>query len=502
MKTSWGELLLVTLPALAGIIACDTGAITNINPNDDQSPGGNAEGSAGNPAESGSPGDGDSTTWVPSGPTVTVDFDATSEDFLNPERGYYVTGDLVSGDDFEWVRNTGHTLVMTIVRLDDYRDRPLDSALLSALRAGLDRVRAAGVKVILRFAYNDDGDGLDASRDLVVKHIGQVAPIIRDNADVIAVVQAGFIGAWGEWHSSASGLDNDTDRGIILRALLDAVPPSRTVQVRTPMYKEAIFPGGPLDPIEAWSDAERARVGHHNDCFLASSDDYGTFDTPIAEWEDYVEKDGRFLPVGGETCHLYAPKTDCAQALGFLADQHWSYLNEEYNQAVLDSWVEQGCADEISRRLGYRLSLVRATMSEAVAPGGVLEVKLEIENQGFSAPFNARPVFLVLRRGTQRWKVQLAGRDARQLQPGLSVITARLRVPATAEPGDDYAFALWLPDEAPGLRSDPRYSIRLANPTMWRPMRGWNLVTRSLVVDPTAAGDDIDPEATALVELP
>ncbi len=511
MKTSWGAILLATLPAIAGIAACDTGTITNINSDDDQIPGDDSTGTgddgAGggtddgtNPDETGNP-DGDAT-WVPSGPTVTIDYDVIDDEILNPERGYYVTIDPVVDDDFAWVRSSGHTMALATVRLDDFRDRPLTTDLLASMRTGFARVRAAGIKVVLRFAYNDDSSGLDADRAQMLQHISQVAPILRDNADVIAVLQAGFIGAWGEWHSSASGLDNDADRSAILRALLDAMPSSRTVQVRTPMFKEAIFPGGPLAPEEAWSSEDRARVGHHNDCFLASADDYGTFDSPIAEWEDYVELDGRYTPIGGETCHLYAPKTDCDQAVGFLAGQHWSYLNEEYNQAVLDSWVDQGCADEISRRLGYRISLASAIVSEAVAPGGVLEVKLAIDNQGFSAPFNRRPVYLVLRRGDRRWKVSLNARDARKLQPGRSTISAKVRVPGDAVPADDYELSLWLPDDALALRRDPRYAIRLGNAGVWDAARGTNVITSALVIDPSAPGDDVDPDATGLHELP
>ena len=489
--SSRGGIILATLPAIAGIIACDTGTVTNIDNHDDETPGG--QDGAGGP-------DGGGAGADEEGPTITLDFVEATNLLLNPERGYYVGVDLLDGDSASHVRASGHTLAIAIVRLDDYRDRALDSALLGALRAGFADVRAAGIKVILRFAYNASFSD-DAPRSRILGHIDQLAPILADNSDVIAVVQAGFIGAWGEWHGSTNGLDNDADRGAILGALLAALPPSRTVQIRTPMYKDAIFPGGPLDPEEAWTEENRARVGHHNDCFLASPDDYGTFESPVAEWENYVEQDGRYLPIGGETCALNAPKTDCQQALSFLEAQHWSYLNKEYNQAVLDGWDAQGCGDEIRRRLGYRLALVSATLNESVAPGGVLRVDLVVANRGFSAPFNRRPIILVLRHGEQRWEVELSQRDGRQLQPGRTTITARLRVPANAPPADDYQLSLWLPDDEPGLRDDPRYSIRLANPGIWDDSDGANVITRSLRVDETAAGT-VDPAASDLVELP
>ncbi len=484
-----GGILLATLPALAGIIACDTGTVTNINGHDD-SPGGD-DGAGGAP---------DGEQPGAEGPTITADFVEATNQLVNPERGYYVGLDLLDGDGAGQVRASGHTLAIAIVRLDDYRDRALDSALLGALRAGFANVRAAGIKVILRFTYNSSFAD-DAPRSRILGHINQLAPIMSDYSDVIAVVQAGFIGAWGEWHSSTNGLDNDADRGAILGALLAAVPASRTVQIRTPMFKDAILPGGPIDEDEAWSDEDRARVGHHNDCFLASEDDFGTFASPVAEWENYVEQDGRYLPIGGETCALNAPKTDCEQAMAFMQAQHWSYLNEEYNQSVLDAWDAQGCGDEIRRRLGYRLALASATWNEAVAPGGVLRVDLVINNRGFSAPFNRRPIFLVLRHGDQRWQVELSDRDARQLQPGRNTITAHLQIPADAPEADDYQLALWLPDDEPGLRDDPRYSIRLANKSVWDESDGSNVITRALRVDESAPGA-VDPDATGLVELP
>ena len=477
---SWANLLLATLlPVVAGT-ACDTGS-------DETSDVARSVGDA-LPADFG--------TF----PMVAIDFDGTDEDFLNPERGYYVGIDLLDADEAARVRAGGHTLAIAIVRLDDYRDRPLDAALLDGLRAGFADVRSGGIKVILRFTYNSSQSAGDASRERILEHIAQLAPILRANVDVISVLQAGFIGAWGEWHSSTHGLDNDADRAVILRALLDALPASRSVQIRTPMFKEAILPGGPLDADEAWTGEDRARVGHHNDCFLASASDYGTFASPIAEWQAYVAQDGQYLPVGGETCKVYEPKTDCEQAVATVEDQHWSYLNEEYNQDVLDVWVEQGCDEEISRRLGHRLALVGARTSRAVAPGGVLDVELEIENQGFSAPYNRRPVFLELRRGTRRWRVKLRGVDARQLAPGVTTIAARLRVPIGAVPADDYQLSVWLPDASATLRPDPRHAIRLANQGVWNEATGTNTINRSLRVGPDAPGP-VDPTATKMVQL-
>lgn len=74
---------------------------------------------------------------------------------------------------------------------------------------------------------------------------------LQANSDVIATVQVGFIGTWGEWYYSknyATPMDGgawyaltaaqQTSRNTILTALLKALPVSRMVQLRTPTQKQ------------------------------------------------------------------------------------------------------------------------------------------------------------------------------------------------------------------------------------------------------------------------
>lgn len=430
---------------------------------------------------------------------VDVTFHESDAAILNPERGFYAGLDLLAPQEARVLRDHGHTLAISLVRLDDYRDRPLDSELLDALDEGFAAARASGVKVILRFAYNASF-GPDAPKHIILEHIDQLTPVLRDNADVIAVMQAGFIGAWGEWHGSTNDLDNDEDRANILHALLDALPEVRSVQVRAPMYKEGAFSGDAISGEEALASSDRARVGHHNDCFLASDDDLGTYDDPVSEWRAYIADDTRFTPMGGETCRVNEPRTSCAAALEEMEAYHWSYLNRDYKQEVIDGWLSQGCYADIRQRLGHRLTLVQATHSEAVAPGGELDLSVRIENRGFSAPFNARPVYVTITGDDSRRVVRIADADARQFAPGQErSLSTRIQLPADLSSGT-YTVSLWLPDPAPSLASDPRYAIRLANKGVWDPDTGDNVLTRELRVDPAAPGP-VDPSASELAEL-
>ena len=46
-------------------------------------------------------------------------------------------------------------------------------------------------------------------------------------------------------------------------------------------------------------------AGHHNDCFLASSTDFGTYDDKSVEYP-YLTEDTKYTVMGGETCAVSA----------------------------------------------------------------------------------------------------------------------------------------------------------------------------------------------------
>jgi hypothetical protein len=438
-------------------------------------------------------------------PLTTKTFTLSTDAFLNPERGW-MQGDgfaLSPTEDLSAIRGAGYSVLYGDVRLDAFRTvKTLTPKFLADLGGGFAKVRAAKLKVVLRFTYNDPNAGStqDAAVDVVLEHVRQLGDVVKANADVVAVWQAGFIGQWGEWHDSTSGLDTPANRKKVLDAIVAALPPGISTQIRTPMFKAEQFPSALVD-AQAFDGSAQARIGHHNDCFLADASDMGTYDAPIDTWKAYVQSDARFTPMGGETCALFPARTDCAPAMAESKRLHWSFMNDHWSDKVVAAWKAQGCYADIGSHLGYRLGLTEARYSSNVRPGGVLQVRLTLANEGYAAPFNPRPVFLTLDDGTTQQRARLAAIDPRRFTPGaISVITARLRIPASAKPGS-YKLALWMPDPAAGLQAIPEYSIRLANAGAWDAAKGLNLVTDTLTIDAAAAGA-VDPSATAFVELP
>ncbi|MBV6449389.1 MAG: hypothetical protein MHPDNHAH_00099 [Anaerolineales bacterium] len=417
--------------------------------------------------------------------SVSHTFVYTDASLLNPERGFFTPYELPNPAGFSSVRITGNTLVHLNIRLDDYRESDLPESLLNGLQTNFNDIREAGVKAIVRVAYNagpyPDSEP-DASKSQILKHIEQLTPLLQKNSDVIAWLEAGFIGAWGEWHTSTNGLDNIQDKQETLNAILKAIP-NRFVQVRYPANIIAMYPNP--------EDAVTAHVAHHNDCFLSSETDVGTYErdgvNTIERDQAYLAELTRFTPMSGETCAPFPPRSECTNAIQEMELLHFSAINEAYHKGIIRSWEEGGCLQEITDRMGYRISLTSADFNEQVRPGGLLNLTVNITNNGFASLMNPRPLFVVLSpspdgrgdRGEGEVSVKL-NLDPRAWQPGDSSFSASIRLPSKMEEGE-YRLALWLPDEAETLQANPLYAVQFANENVWDESTGYNILGQVLV---------------------
>jgi hypothetical protein len=424
---------------------------------------------------------------IPTADLVTIHFTPSAADIPNPERGFH-EGVGLEETTLDWYAEQGYTLAYTDAgRLDAYRDRDLPPKYLNVLPAHFQLARDAGIKLIVRFSYNDGpshpNTEPDAPLEQVLRHIEQLAPILEANQDVIVWFEAGFIGAWGEWHSSTNGLDTPENRAIIRDALFAHFPQDRFILFRYPGDFTAWYPQ-PLTEAQAFTQTSQARTGHHNDCFLANEQDAGTFldwdgNLRIDEWQCYTSQMTRFVPMSGETCEPNPPRSDCETALQELEMLHWTAQNEAWHPDIVQAWKDQGCYAEIRNRLGYRLSLLETVTSPTVRQGSEFQLQVQIENTGFASPMLLRPVYLVLagRDGISSYPILV---DPRRWEPGKHTFTASIALPASL-PAGEYRLALWLPDPSGTLRDDPRYAIRFANENTWDAEHGWNVLGNLII---------------------
>lgn len=407
---------------------------------------------------------------APAATLVRKTYTPSEAAILNPERGYFYWTDLLESD-FSNARELGYTLIYGRVFLKDYTTKLLDDAILQKLNVALQNVRKAGVKCILRFTYSDAAETVtDAPLNLILQHIAQLKPLLSTNADIIHVMQAGFIGRWGEWHSSTNGLDTNADaRKQVLDAILNALPAERHVVVRTPMFKESYITSG---------GTQAARIGHHNDCFLASPTDFGTYaDDAVPFWKNYIASDGLLTPVGGETCFLNPPRSSCETASAELASLHYSFLNGSTGDGVTAAWKTQGCFDKIGRQLGYRFLMTEAELNDRVRPGETLHVSLTLKNEGYAPLYHPRTAYLVLKGGATY--AALISVNWGQLKPGATLtVVSNNALPKGISEGS-YTLSLWLPDANIALKINPHYDIQLSNTE-------GNVISPTIIVDRNA----------------
>ena len=433
-------------------------------------------------------------------PTV-VNYTPDNSKFANPERGFskYTecnlgtgTGSLDESTLRQYRINDNITLIYRIVYLKNFRSDPLSDVALADLDEDFETMRNAGIKCILRFAYSSNETEPDAPFSIISQHLDQLKPYLEKNADVIAVMQAGFIGAWGEGYYSSSGLNSSGGRYQVYNKILRALPVKRMMEVRTPAYKREFFQRSTnITAAEAFTEVDVARVGFHNDCFLASADDYGTY-TNVTVDKAYISKECLYVPEGGETCPPSGvDPADGAKAQAEMRYLRWSHLNQDYYHGVNDLWKVDFSMDNIIRELGYRFQLLSGEYTGTVGQGGSFHARIILKNLGYAPLYNPRTVELVLKNTAtaETYKVN-TGIEPRLWKPSLeSAIDTVVGIPDDM-PAGEYDLYLNLPDPEVTLYSLPAYSIRLANENVWDETTGYNKLNMKVQIG-TANKQDV-----------
>jgi hypothetical protein len=426
--------------------------------------------------------------------------------FNNPERGFYKytsresASGSISKSSLENFYNDGYTLIYRIYYMGEYVDKPIATDYLDKIREDFQIIRESGIKVVLRFAYTQNSTPPygDATPEQVQEHIAQLKPLLQENSDVIAVFQAGFIGAWGEWYYTdyyaTDSPDNVTpedleERSDLIYSLLDALPASRQIQLRYVGYKMDFFGDDPITADEAYTGIAKSRIAHHNDCFLSSNNDVGTYHA--AYDRTYLKSDSKYTSVGGETCKWYEPRSNCDTALVEMARYHWSFINIDYFGTTIQNWKDNGCFDDIRRNLGYRYHLLSSSLQDSSKQGGMFNGIVLLTNTGYSNPYNARSVELVIRNKVTKKEYFLPLKtDIRKNPPGVPFeLEFQGGIPPEVENGT-YDVFMNLPDPMISLRNNPQYSIRLANENAWEPSTGYNRLSHSLVIHPSSSATE------------
>ena len=442
--------------------------------------------------------------------------------FKNPERGFTEelsrkvsekTPNVVKGHmDSNWGEKYQMTLMVVLYNFNKYKEQDLPEAVLTGFDEDMQELRDHGLKTVLRFAYTEStNDKKDATPEWVQRHLEQLKPHLVANADVIYVLEAGFVGVWGEWYYTANYGNESQHMNAKRRQVIDYLfanaPEDRFVLFRYPMIKtEYLNDTEPLTAEEAFSGSVKSRMGCHNDAFLNEWGNDGTYasdhksDDPAVR--QYIAKETLYVPNGGETNVESSSLAErvYTQAPEEMSTYHWSFCGSSYATQVTNRWRESGIFDTLNVHMGYRYNLMEGQFSDEAAPSGKMNVTIGVRNSGYAPIYNERPVYLVLKDVSvqnSEFRIQLKTDPRRWLPNGvISWINEQVEIPENMLEGT-YQLYLWLPDKYEAIQDDARDAIRCANKDVWDAETGYNALKATITIDKNAPKDP-----GALPELP
>ncbi|NSL88303.1 DUF4832 domain-containing protein [Chitinophaga sp. Mgbs1] len=397
------------------------------------------------------------------------------------------------------------TLSQLYIYLTPYVGKDITTQGLDNIALTMQSFARKGYKALLRFAYDYDPGLTNVTVADIQRHLTQLEPVMKAYSGSIHAMQAGLVGAWGEWHSSPIAGSADSLQ-MVLTALFQHIPAERQLMVRMPYRKqEAVLPA-------AW----KARIGFHNDYFCA--DEHAR-----AKGNDYVRGTPEYQQASDESPWLLIDgelpySCDCdgwglnhrfqvVNGIRRLRDHHYTSLSIVHNNLENDSsniryWrtyplteamisaahlpvsdgyfrdarhlpVKRTAFEYIRDHLGYRIELQRLTLPVSASAKENFTLQLSLINRGFSAPHNAREAFFVLLNAEGKVAYVIPAStlpDSWQpYQPGDTLcwplvhhITATVRAEQHIAPGT-YRLGLWLPDGTPVLKYNSAYALRCAN---------------------------------------
>ena len=412
----------------------------------------------------------------------------------NPEIGFYhytSTGssggyNLINQSTLEGYRtNENITVIQRQFFLRPFiTGTPITSTYLSNMQTDFNRIRSAGAKVIVRFTYTSSSATVyQPTKNQILAHIQQLAPVINANKDVIVSIQAGFIGRYGEWYYTGSSQFGDgnftvltttqwNNRKQVMDAMISSFDSSIPLQVRYVFAKQKMY-----------GNTFIGRIGFYNDSFLGTYGDSGTFNvsskfaTPTTADITYWQTNTVNNPVSGESNMINAPRTDCANAMIELNRYNWSLINKDYFPTVISNWQTNGCFTEIQKKLGYRYELVNSNITNNV-------LTVNIKNTGWANVFKTRKVFLIFQNtlGTE-YKFEVSSPNQ-----WLEGTTKTISVPLNYNlPIGTYKLYLHIPDPN---STNVNYAIQFANVNTWIPTNGYNDLFQTVTVNTVAAKEN------------
>ena len=425
----------------------------------------------------------------------------------NPDRGFYklVQIELNKGkEDFNSFKgeikniakeDTDVSLISFQLNLKQYVASNLDLTdnKIEEINQYFSIMRENGYQVIFRVVYDSKGDkNPEPDFQTILRHIEQLKSVYEKNEDIIFVVEAGYLGSYGEWHDGKYDKDKEK-RNQVVNKLLKCIPESIQISLRKPSYiEDYIGNNQTVKKINAFSNDEIARLGLHNDGYLASETDLGTYNK--SEREESLLWQGKqtlYTLFGGECQNKDSIYTNLNNAIVDMEKRHCTYMNKTYDREVKEKWKKEIYTNKnsvyqgengykyIENNLGYRLVIRDVDM---ICTKRKINIGINIENVGFGNIIRKKQLGFFLKNENNQYYIESDIDIRKQLNEKMYELTIAEELPKNVKIGE-YEVYLKIEEPYESLKNNNYYSIKLANNNVWNENLGANYIGNITISD-------------------
>lgn len=327
--------------------------------------------------------------------TWNYSYEESTEFVNNPYQGVYVQVNLGDPEDISEKLEfySDHTVVLLAFNLKDYIDESvIPEEKIEDLRSALEIIQERKLSAIFRGVYDLHGDYEDPAFEVMLGHIHQIGVVLNEYKDCIAGVQAGMIGAYGEWHSS-DYMEDPSYYTQVISAWIEVLDSEIPIGIRRQKFIR--------DAQEYGVDI--TRLGIYNDGLFSSDSDLGTY---MSEGYDRAaelkwSQDTLKVAFNGGEMPFVSEFSEINNVVAEAKQLSLSYLNRYYNTEVWDLWESQqyeGVQGDLylKQYLGVRPWVKEVVVSKNFQKRKVIKVEIELQNSGFALIDSAWQPYLLL----------------------------------------------------------------------------------------------------------
>lgn len=343
----------------------------------------------------------------------------------NPARGWYavytfLAEQKINPEELKWSLREGETVVLVLLDIGEFQNKPLDSQALDNIRMILSFFKNYQRDVIFRPVYDREGKGMQHEPDTfktILTHLCQIGELLAATEHSVFIFQGLLVGSWGEMHTSKYLSEK------CLLQMWNCIQPyleeDICLAVRTPVQWRILV------EEREYQKGNFQQTGIFDDGIFGSASHLGTFGTmtrEVAGWKrawnrkeelDFLERITDTFPCGGEVVDSETAgvkeETKWRTVQSILAEMHQmhlSYLNSIYDSRILERWKKQYLEESgiwkgrnlyeyVGAHLGYRFTVKKTEIR--LLNFGKVQFRITIENCGFGNLYQKAELFLIMK---------------------------------------------------------------------------------------------------------